>query len=32
IITKISQAYAGRASATPVVNFLISMLSLGIEG
>jgi O-phospho-L-seryl-tRNASec:L-selenocysteinyl-tRNA synthase len=32
IITKISQAYAGRASATPVVNFLISMLSLGIDG
>jgi len=32
IITKISQGYAGRASATPVVNFLISMLSLGIEG
>ncbi|MFW9945900.1 MAG: O-phosphoseryl-tRNA(Sec) selenium transferase [Candidatus Odinarchaeota archaeon] len=32
IITKISQAYAGRASATPVVNFLISMLSLGTEG
>lgn len=32
IITKISQAYAGRASATPVVNFLISMLSMGIEG
>jgi len=32
IITKISQAYAGRASAAPVVNFLISMLSLGIEG
>jgi O-phospho-L-seryl-tRNASec:L-selenocysteinyl-tRNA synthase len=31
-IKKISQAYAGRASATPVVNFLISMLSLGIEG
>lgn len=31
-ITKISQAYAGRASATPVVNFLISMLSLGIKG
>ena len=31
-ITKISQAYAGRASATPIVNFLISMLSLGIEG
>ena len=31
-IEKISQAYAGRASATPVVNFLISMLSLGIEG
>ena len=32
IITKISQAYAGRASATPIINFLISMLSLGIEG
>ena len=32
IITKISQAYAGRASATPVVNFLISMLSLGVKG
>jgi O-phospho-L-seryl-tRNASec:L-selenocysteinyl-tRNA synthase len=31
-IKKISQTYAGRASATPVVNFLISMLSLGIEG
>ncbi|MFX1378098.1 MAG: O-phosphoseryl-tRNA(Sec) selenium transferase [Promethearchaeota archaeon] len=31
-IKKISQAYAGRASATPVVNFLISMLSLGISG
>ncbi len=32
ILTKISQAYAGRASATPIVNFLISMLSLGING
>ena len=32
VITKISQAYAGRASAAPVVNFLISMLSLGING
>jgi O-phospho-L-seryl-tRNASec:L-selenocysteinyl-tRNA synthase len=32
IITKVSQAYAGRASATPIVNFLISMLSLGIKG
>jgi len=32
IIAKISQAYAGRASATPVVNFLISILSLGVEG
>ncbi|MFW9951572.1 MAG: O-phosphoseryl-tRNA(Sec) selenium transferase, partial [Candidatus Thorarchaeota archaeon] len=32
IITRISQAYAGRASATPAVNFLISMLSLGVEG
>ena len=31
-IDAISQAYAGRASATPVVNALISMLSLGIEG
>ncbi|MFX1394676.1 MAG: O-phosphoseryl-tRNA(Sec) selenium transferase [Promethearchaeota archaeon] len=31
-ITKISQAYAGRASATPIVNFLISMLSLGLNG
>jgi len=31
-IEKISQAYAGRASATPIVNFLISMLSLGISG
>ncbi|MBY8985828.1 MAG: O-phosphoseryl-tRNA(Sec) selenium transferase [Candidatus Lokiarchaeota archaeon] len=31
-IDKISQAYAGRASATPIVNFLISMLSLGISG
>jgi len=31
-IKKISQAYAGRASSTPVVNFLISMLSLGISG
>ncbi|MFX1327386.1 MAG: O-phosphoseryl-tRNA(Sec) selenium transferase [Promethearchaeota archaeon] len=31
-ITKISQAYAGRASATPVVNFLISVLSYGIKG
>lgn len=32
IITKISSTYAGRASATPVVNFLISCLSLGIKG
>lgn len=31
-IIKISQAYPGRASATPIVNFLISMLSLGING
>ncbi len=31
-IIKISQAYAGRASATPVVNFLISILSMGISG
>ena len=32
IIKKVSQAYAGRASATPIVNFLISALSLGIKG
>lgn len=31
-IITISQAYAGRASATPIVNYLISMLSLGING
>ncbi len=31
-IEKISRAYPGRASASPVVNFLISILSLGIEG
>ncbi|MFW9821731.1 MAG: O-phosphoseryl-tRNA(Sec) selenium transferase [Candidatus Thorarchaeota archaeon] len=31
-IDTISRAYAGRASATPVVNFLISMLSLGMSG
>ena len=31
-IIKISQTYAGRASATPIVNFLISALSLGING
>ncbi|TXT67289.1 MAG: O-phosphoseryl-tRNA(Sec) selenium transferase [Promethearchaeota archaeon] len=32
IIEKISRTYPGRASASPVVNFLISMLSLGING
>ncbi|MBD3255063.1 MAG: O-phosphoseryl-tRNA(Sec) selenium transferase [Candidatus Lokiarchaeota archaeon] len=32
IIEKISQTYPGRASASPVVDFLISILSLGIEG
>jgi O-phospho-L-seryl-tRNASec:L-selenocysteinyl-tRNA synthase len=32
VLTKISQAYAGRANAAPIVNFLISMLSLGISG
>lgn len=32
IIETISQSYAGRASASPVVSFLISMLSLGISG
>ena len=31
-IKKISKTYAGRASASPVVNFLISMLSLGKKG
>ncbi len=31
-ISKISQTYAGRASASPVVDFLISMLSLGNSG
>ena len=31
-IKKISQTYAGRASASPIVDFLISVLSLGIEG
>jgi len=31
-IAKISRSYAGRASATPIVNFLISMLSLGKNG
>ncbi|MFW9999430.1 MAG: O-phosphoseryl-tRNA(Sec) selenium transferase [Candidatus Hermodarchaeota archaeon] len=31
-IIKISESYAGRASATPIVNFLISMLSIGLEG
>ncbi|MFX1316540.1 MAG: O-phosphoseryl-tRNA(Sec) selenium transferase [Promethearchaeota archaeon] len=32
IIIKVSQTYAGRASAIPIVNFLISALSLGING
>jgi O-phospho-L-seryl-tRNASec:L-selenocysteinyl-tRNA synthase len=31
-VEKISKTYPGRACASPVVNFLISMLSLGIEG
>nr|MBD3197666.1 O-phosphoseryl-tRNA(Sec) selenium transferase [Candidatus Lokiarchaeota archaeon]MBD3202060.1 O-phosphoseryl-tRNA(Sec) selenium transferase [Candidatus Lokiarchaeota archaeon] len=31
-IEKISRTYPGRASATPVINFLISMLSLGVDG
>ena len=31
-IEKISKAYPGRASASPIVNFLISILSLGFEG
>ena len=31
-ISKISQTYAGRASATPIGNFLISSLSLGLNG
>jgi O-phospho-L-seryl-tRNASec:L-selenocysteinyl-tRNA synthase len=32
IIEKISRTYPGRASATPIVNFLISMLTLGKNG
>ncbi|MFO8020352.1 MAG: O-phosphoseryl-tRNA(Sec) selenium transferase [Promethearchaeia archaeon] len=32
VIDTISQTYAGRASATPVVNFLVSILSLGKQG
>ncbi|TFF95209.1 MAG: O-phosphoseryl-tRNA(Sec) selenium transferase, partial [Promethearchaeota archaeon] len=32
VIEKISRTYAGRASASPVVNFLISMLRLGLKG
>ena len=32
IIENVSKAYAGRASATPIVNFLISMLKLGFNG
>lgn len=32
IIENISQTYAGRASAAPVVNFLVAMLSLGRQG
>ena len=31
VMEKISRTYAGRASATPIVNFLISSLSLGVE-
>jgi len=31
-IKQISQTYAGRASASPIVDFLISILSLGIDG
>ncbi|MHA1805618.1 MAG: O-phosphoseryl-tRNA(Sec) selenium transferase [Promethearchaeota archaeon] len=32
IMEKISQTYAGRANATPIVQFLASALSLGIKG
>ncbi len=32
IITSISQAYAGRASASPVVQLLVSLLSMGKSG
>ncbi|TFG26396.1 MAG: O-phosphoseryl-tRNA(Sec) selenium transferase [Promethearchaeota archaeon] len=32
IIEKISKTYAGRASASPIVDFLISVLALGVEG
>ncbi|MBY9008026.1 MAG: O-phosphoseryl-tRNA(Sec) selenium transferase [Candidatus Lokiarchaeota archaeon] len=31
-IEKISRAYPGRASASPIVNFLVSILSLGHQG
>ncbi len=31
-MTKVSRTYAGRANATPVVQFLVSALSLGING
>jgi O-phospho-L-seryl-tRNASec:L-selenocysteinyl-tRNA synthase len=31
-LIKISQSYPGRASASPIVDFLISMLSLGVSG
>ena len=32
IMTKISKTYAGRANATPIVQFLVSALSMGING
>jgi len=31
-LDRISKAYAGRASASPIVQFLASMLSLGVKG
>ena len=32
IIEQISKTYAGRASASPIVDFIISILALGVEG
>ncbi|MBN2155604.1 MAG: O-phosphoseryl-tRNA(Sec) selenium transferase [Candidatus Lokiarchaeota archaeon] len=31
-IRKISEAYAGRANAAPILHFVVSMLSLGLNG
>ncbi len=32
LVEKVSQAYAGRASAAPIIQFLAAILSLGIKG